>query len=83
MGIVAGGSNNQIIIAESNLEIYSSNINGATKAIKNIVPVDSENPGDYVIQNMVKDPSGTVYALCMVITMKILTWPKWISLMIS
>ncbi len=65
MGMVAGGSNNQIIIAGSNLEIFSSNIDGATKLIRNMVLVEfnSEDPGDYAIQNMVKDPSGTVYAI--------------------
>ncbi len=64
-GMVFGSSQSEILIANYELEIYSSTLNGTTNLITTLVPegFDASATDLNYIKNMVKDSNGTIYCL--------------------
>ncbi|MBX2962973.1 MAG: hypothetical protein KF687_10710 [Cyclobacteriaceae bacterium] len=65
MGMIFGNSNNEILIGSYYLTIYKSNLSGVATIEAELSPegFSSTDPGDFYLQNMVKDASGTIYAV--------------------
>lgn len=63
MGIIANGTN-KVLIASSDLEIYESDLNGTVELMTTLTleGFDLNDPGEYAIQNMVKDAKGNIFA---------------------
>ena len=64
MGMVYGASSSEIYIASYELEIYKSNLTGTVELYKTLTPqgFETDLAENYVIQNMVKDSRGKIFA---------------------